>query len=182
MLHSPAAPRLVVLDDNAYYASMRHEAYQVARAGRRPSGQKEMHEDHVRRLSKPPPCVCLLAGVAAGALYVQVHLPITVEAALARNAQRPAAAQQPPALIRRMAERLDVPDPAVRPWETGTVTAGAAEAQSGAALLEAVLAAAAADEPRLRVWQAAAKHRDELPALQVASAILRPNARSSGHN
>jgi len=38
MLHSPAAPKLVVLDDNAYYASMRQEAYQVARAGMRASG------------------------------------------------------------------------------------------------------------------------------------------------
>ena len=116
----------------------------------------------------------MLLGLAADALYVQVYLPITVEEALGRNAQRSAAAQQPPALICRMAERLDVPNPTARPWEAGTVTAGAAEAQSGAALLEAVLAAAAADEPQLRAWQAAAKHRRELPALQVSPRLLVP--------
>jgi tRNA uridine 5-carbamoylmethylation protein Kti12 len=101
---------------------------------------------------------------------VQLYLPLTLDAAQERNRQRPPGAQQPAALLARMAVRLEPPDPATRPWEAGTVVVRDADADAGAAdpagVLGALVAAADDDVPRQAAWQQAQQRAAGRPREQ----------------
>ena len=96
---------------------------------------------------------------------MQLHVPLGLDDVLARNRARPTTRQQPDALLERMAARFEAPDALLRPWEAATVVV--ADGITPKAVLAAVLAAAQADEPQLRAWQA----RAEQPHLQVRRVV-----------
>jgi tRNA uridine 5-carbamoylmethylation protein Kti12 len=106
-----ASRRLIVVDDNMYYRSMRHQCYLLAKKRSCPLllGASTAPLPH-------PSTTTTTDEVPYGQVYVEVPLAV----ALARNARRTGPARVPDEIIERMHARFEAPLPADHGWERHT--------------------------------------------------------------
>ena len=136
---------VVILDDNMYYRryAIFNPGYDTVNDTTQPLDG--LPYNSIARQTNSMRREAYKLAAAHGAGYACLWVDAPLEAALARNADRPADERVEEATVRRMAERLEPPDPAVHSWEGRFMVRvdAAMEAEPAAAVKAAVLACVA---------------------------------------
>ena len=110
--HTEGDELLIILDDNMYYRSMRHDVFQLAKTSR----------DFLSLLRLHPSFICPSLFIRDGAGFMQIFVRCPLNLASERNLQRDLHSQVDQPVIRKMAERLEEPAPALHQWESCTLS------------------------------------------------------------